>query len=92
MRLLGWTIEYPLYKERPSEWDAGTFILGEEVGHDPHVSRRSDTRRATSATTAAGLTADVSLTCVPIWHGYGDIACGTGSASLSGDGGLTTGR
>lgn len=30
MRLLGWTIEYPLYKERPSEWDAGTFILGEE--------------------------------------------------------------
>lgn len=30
MRLTGWRVEYPLSKERPSEWDDGTFFLEEE--------------------------------------------------------------
>jgi hypothetical protein len=30
MRLTGWSIEVPLAKQRASEWDDGTFFLGEE--------------------------------------------------------------
>lgn len=30
MRLMGWTLEWPYFKARASEWDAGTHVLGEE--------------------------------------------------------------
>jgi hypothetical protein len=30
MRLLGWSLDYPITKNRPSEWDDGTFLLSEE--------------------------------------------------------------
>lgn len=37
MRLTGWTIEVPFVKERPSDWDEGTFVLGEEWDMIPQL-------------------------------------------------------
>jgi hypothetical protein len=37
MRLLGWTTELPFVKERPSDWDEGTFVLDEEWDMVPQL-------------------------------------------------------
>lgn len=37
MRLLGWTTELPFAKERASEWDGGSHVLGEEWNMVPQL-------------------------------------------------------